>query len=372
MMPNFPIDKKIRYVTLAVTESCNLRCSYCYEEFKSAKNMDRNTAKRIIDKEFGDLGEDEAICLDFFGGEPFVNFVLIEFVTDYIETNYSACSYILFVTTNGTLIHGEIKKWLLRHENFVCGLSLDGTKKMHDINRDNSYDRIDVDFFATQYPHQEIKMTVSEKTLPSFSEGVIFCHNKGFMVSANLAFGINWNDEKNIELLDRELHILIDYYLKNPNIKPCSMLDFDIIPAVLTPHEGYTRKWCGTGTSMHTYDVNGKLYPCQFFMPVSLGKEKSIESSDFNIPTEIPLSLFDSKCQNCEVINICPMCYGSNYAATGSFYSVDANMCKMTKIIMKARSYFRARQLELKQIKLSPCEEADLIEAILKIQGMVV
>lgn len=372
MPPIFPIDKKIRYITLAVTESCNLRCSYCYEDFKTARNMTRETARGIIDKEFGALDNDEAICLDFFGGEPFVNFELIEFVTDYIESKYSNCSYILFATTNGTLVHGTIQEWLKGHENFVCGLSLDGTKEMHDLNRDNSYDRIDVDFFARQYPHQEIKMTVSEKTLPNLSSGIIFCHEKGFIISANLAFGIDWDDVNNIEILDRELHVLIDYYLNNPNIKPCSMLNFDISPAAITLNEGYTRKWCGAGTSMHTYDVRGALYPCQFFMPVSLGNEKSIKMEQFNIPTEIPISRFDEKCQKCEVINICPMCYGSNYAATGNFYSVDPGMCKMTKIIMKARSYFRAKQLELKQIQLSPSEKNNLIEAIFKIQNMVV
>ncbi len=55
--------------------------------------------------------------------------------------------YICFATTNGTLIKDEIKEWIEQNsERFWLGLSVDGTKAMHNLNRSNSYDQIDTNF----------------------------------------------------------------------------------------------------------------------------------------------------------------------------------------------------------------------------------
>lgn len=49
---------------------------------------------------------------------------------------------------------------------------------MHNVNRSNSYDDIDLDFFLEMYPEQDVKMTVSRETLPHLAEGVIELHQK--------------------------------------------------------------------------------------------------------------------------------------------------------------------------------------------------
>ncbi len=76
----------------------------------------------------------------------------------------------------------------------------------------------------------------------------------------------------------------------------------------------------------------------------------------------------DEKCRNCVISSICPNCFGANYAATGNIYERDDNMCKLTKIMMKARSYFRAKQWELGQLNMSPEETDLLLRAIMRIQ----
>lgn len=363
--------KRTRYVTLCVAEFCNLKCSYCYEYHKTSKLMGAETAKMVVDKEFSSLGDDEVICLDFFGGEPFLGFETIKYVDSYLKEKYSDKNYILFATTNGTLVHGEIQNWLDERPYFVCSLSLDGDKYSHDINRDNSFDKIDLDFFADHYPEQKIKMTISAESLPYLYHNIVFCHEKGFRVSANLAFGIEWGDE-NKDILENQLNQLIYYYLENPDIAPASILNFDITAVAEGRNSGKARKWCGTGDTMHTYDADGNLYACQFFMPVSLGK-RSLKAEEMpKIPQYIPLSDFKGGCKNCSIIDICPMCYGSNYSATGDFFSVDEGMCKMTKMIMKARSLFRAKQLEKNQLPyLSSTEKAKLIDSIMIIQDSV-
>ena len=359
---------KVLSLTLTVTEKCNLNCNYCYEKRKTYHNMDFNVAKEIIDREF-DNPEKDIINIDFFGGEPFLNFPLIKQLVEYIKSKETNKKYTLFITTNGTLVHGEIKEWLIENRDIIsCGLSLDGTKAMHDLNRSNSFDLIDIEFFKKYYLEQGVKMTISEETLPSLAEGVIFLHKLGFDVKCNLAFGIDWSNQNNKEILERELKKLIEFYLENDNIKPCSMLNNDIkLIGKRKWSEKTIKKWCGAGTHMHTYDVNGNKYPCQFFMPLSSGDKQDIPK-DEDFLQDIPIEMFESKCRTCVIRDICPTCYGSNFVSTGNMYKKDENLCKLTKIIFKARSMFRALQWKQHKINLSKEDEKALLYAIMKIQ----
>jgi radical SAM protein with 4Fe4S-binding SPASM domain len=217
------------------------------------------------------------------------------------------------------------------------------------------------------YPEQDVKMTISQETLPDLAEGVMDMHRKGFLVSCNLAYGIDWSDPQNTTILNRELHKLIDFYLKNPDIEPCSMLEMGISNVGL--YEENAVRYCGTGKYMRAYDVDGSAYPCQFFMPLSIGEEKADAVKYISFPDEyLPDDEIDEKCRNCVVRSACPNCFGANYASTGSIYKRDDNMCRLTKIILKARSYFRAKQWELGQLHESPDDLQTLLRAIIKIQ----
>lgn len=274
----------------------------------------------------------------------------------------------VFATTNGTLVHGEVQDWLREHVGcFICGLSLDGTRDMHNVNRSNSYDDIDLDFFLEMYPEQDVKMTVSRETLPHLAEGVIELHQKGFAVSCNLAYEIDWSDPENLSVLTRELEALISFYLAHPEVEPCSMLNMGIYNVGLEQDEAF--RYCGAGYSMRSYDVDGRVYPCQFFMPLSVGEDKAQKANEIVFPSEeIPKELLDDKCRSCIVRAACPNCFGANYAATGSIYQRDDNMCRLTKIIMKARSYFRAKQWEFGQLHETEDDLQTLLRAIIHIQ----
>lgn len=366
------IEKKTRTVTITLTQACNLACTYCYEQHKSAKKMSFATAKQIIDKELSNSSGVDEFEFDLFGGEPFLEFDLLKQITEYICEKKGDIPCTVFATTNGTLVHGEVQDWLKKHECcFVCGLSLDGTRDMHNKNRSNSYDDIDLEFFARQYPNQDIKMTISKETLPQLAEGVIDMHNKGFLVSCNLAYEIDWSDPENAIILDRELHKLIEYYLNNPNVEPCSMLEMSIENVGLD--ENPAVRYCGAGKYMCSYDVEGFKYPCQFFMPLSLGEERANAASDIVLPGDyLPEDMLDPKCQGCVIRSVCPNCFGANYASTGSIYKRDDNMCRLTKIMIKARSYFKAKQWELGQLKEGSDNLQTLLRAIIKIQTELV
>ena len=141
-------ERKIKTVTLTLTQACNLSCTYCYEHHKSNRRMSVETAKSIVDYELKNFADFEGIEFDLFGGEPFLAFDLVREITDYICSKKGDIPCTVFATTNGTLVHGEVQDWLREHVGcFICGLSLDGTRDMHNVNRSNSYDDIDLDFF---------------------------------------------------------------------------------------------------------------------------------------------------------------------------------------------------------------------------------
>ena len=76
-------ERKIKTITITLTQSCNLKCSYCYENNKSPKVMTFNVAQQIIDKELQNKDKYTGFEIDLFGGEPFLQFELIKQITDY-------------------------------------------------------------------------------------------------------------------------------------------------------------------------------------------------------------------------------------------------------------------------------------------------
>ncbi len=165
---------------------------------------------------------------------------------------------------------------------------------------------------------------------------------------------------------------LIRYFVEHPKIAPCSMLNFDITPIAKQTGMAFAPKWCGSGTSMHTYDIHGECYSCQFFMPISLGEERAKMLQKTNLPENIPLSWYPVKCRECCLLRIRPMCYGSNFVSTGNFFTVEDSMCATNKLIMRARAYFRAIQLQrgLMHLHLDDEEEQALIESITSWQSL--
>lgn len=354
---------KRKQITLTLTQKCNLKCSYCYEENKTYRTMEWETAKEIIDFELADSKYEE-YELDFFGGEPFLQFDLMKKIFEYVNETYSEKPIVFFATTNGTLVHGEIKEWLTENKDRVwCALSLDGNKLMHDINRCDSFDLIDIDFFLKSWPTQDLKMTISQETLPYLSDGIIYLHEKNFCFTANLAYNIDWSNPDNEKIIERELMKLIDYYIANPSVQPCSLFTIPIFKIAIE-NSTETLRQCGAGLDLISYDVDGKAYPCQFFMPLSAGdKAKTIEEIEFK--EMVTRDDLWGDCKTCIAAPICHTCYGANFLATGNIFRKDDNWCKLQKIIFKANAFFKAKQFELGVLSSPEEQTGYLLKSIL-------
>jgi len=135
--PQFPAfsDCRPKSLVLEATHACNLGCRYCFVRNyygEQAKMMDLETAIRAIAL----LPQDQQISVGFFGGEPTLNWKLIEDVVAYVRTlaeqRKVGCHF--HVTTNGIALDEKRIAFLDEH-GFSIIVSLDGPEEIHNRNR---------------------------------------------------------------------------------------------------------------------------------------------------------------------------------------------------------------------------------------------
>lgn len=347
--------KNQQTLILTITNRCNLNCTYCYESSKNNLQMSLETAKKIILEAF-DKTEYDRLEFDFHGGEPLLNFPLIRELCEWTWSEKRSFPYRFFGSTNGTLLNPEIKKWLSDNKDRIClGLSLDGTPEMNLMNRGCVIKDEDIDFFVTNWPSQTIKMTVSKNTIETLSDGIIYAHKKGFGVSVNLAYGIDW-DNCLVDIYKRELNKLIDYYIDNPKVQPCSIFEKNLSSMYLTLPNN---RCCGAGKQLKAYDTEGNSYPCHMFSPNTLEVEQwyHIMNNDF-FTNE---SIYDDKnCVDCKIYKICPTCYGMNFLERQDIGIRDKRRCPYIKVEKEVLCNYKMKLIMSKKINL--ITEAEYLE----------
>ncbi len=107
-------------LTLCLTHDCTLRCRYCYAGRKYAHAMSRETAER---------GMDIGLDLSFFGGEPLLEWDLLQHCCNYLKQQAAdqGVRVRFGITTNGTLLTRKRLEWLAE-QDFLVGLSVDGSR----------------------------------------------------------------------------------------------------------------------------------------------------------------------------------------------------------------------------------------------------
>lgn len=106
---------------LIMTRRCNLRCKHCPVEMNK-KNLSFENAKKSINILFEKNKEGDPIKIRFFGGEPFLVWDRIREIVKYAESKFGKAVF-FDITTNGSLLTGDILKYFSQHDNFELIIS---------------------------------------------------------------------------------------------------------------------------------------------------------------------------------------------------------------------------------------------------------
>ncbi|MBU5425826.1 radical SAM protein [Tissierella pigra] len=136
------LERQTDMLILQLTQSCNLRCSYCNytsnngteRVHNSANKMSWDLAKQSIDYYIEKSVDSQQITINFYGGEPLLEFELLKKCVDYVNQVFKGKGRNFHMTTNATLLDDEKARYL-NDNNFNLVISLDGTKTINDRNR---------------------------------------------------------------------------------------------------------------------------------------------------------------------------------------------------------------------------------------------
>lgn len=142
----------VKALCLLVAHTCNLNCSYCFASQGRFDNktglMSFETGKRALDFLVENSGFRRNLEVDFFGGEPLVNFDVCRQLVAYARSieKEKKKNFRFTLTTNGVNVNDEVIEWANK-ECYNVVLSLDGRKDVNDRFRvdkagNGSYDRI--------------------------------------------------------------------------------------------------------------------------------------------------------------------------------------------------------------------------------------
>lgn len=359
-------------ITFIVTKDCQLACKYCYLVGKNEKErMSWPTAKKAIDYILSHESDfpEASVVWDFIGGEPFIEIDLIDKICDYLKiemfrlNHHWFNSYRFSFSTNGINYDTEkVQRYILKNREHVSvGITIDGTKKKHDLNRiwkgqgeeRGSYEDVvkNIPLWLSQFPEAATKVTISSPDIPYIKDSVLHLFSLGIHeVNINCVFENVWKQGDDL-LFEQQLISLADAIIDGDLYKDnaCSFFSETIGKPIDAKIDN--QNWCGAG-KMLAIDAAGNFYPCTRFAAYSLRSKKPIIIGNIDEGIDLdklrPFLSLDrttqspQKCIECDVASGCAWCQGENYDAADSptIYQRATAICKMHKARVRANNYY--------------------------------
>ncbi len=332
--------------TLCLTHDCNLRCSYCYAGCKIKKRMPWKTAKRAIDfaiEHTLSKPKPHELQFGFFGGEPLLEWDLLEKATLYTEKLAAKSGIALkkTVTTNATILGQRHFDFFTEHD-FYIGLSIDGNKAMHDATRPFSNGRSSharcvrgMKYYLGPYARGEVIVTIDPSNVEYLAESVKWLSDQDICnISLNPNFYTEWPDDK-LALWRQGYETAAEVYLENyrrPRYFRINFIDGKIKTRL---SEGYrTCDRCNFGEREIAVSAGGNMYPCERLVGNDDGGDMCIGNvfDGFNQGKRIKLlgqrGNKNQECVECALRERCMnWCGCINYTTTGAINTVDGIVC---------------------------------------------
>ncbi len=273
----------IKAMCLHVAHDCNMTCKYCFGDkgaFEGVRSLlPLETGKKAIDFLLKHSGSRRNLEIDFFGGEPLMNFEVVKELVAYgREAEKAYGKNIRFtITTNGLLLDDTKADYINENMDNVI-LSIDGRRSVNDnmrrtVNDKGTYDIITknyLQFVEKRKGTYYVRGTFTRENL-DFSEDVKHLADMGFRnvsvepVVTDLSLSYALQDEDKETIL-REYDRLTDLYLEYAREgRKFEFFHFNVDlnqgPCVVKRVSG-----CGAGTEYVAVSPEGDIYPCHQFV----------------------------------------------------------------------------------------------------------
>ncbi len=356
---NYVMDFKkrktvVKALCLHIAHDCNLACQYCFAEEGEYHGrralMSFETGKKALDFLIANSGNRQNLEVDFFGGEPLMNWEVVKQLVEYgrsqEEEHHKKFRFTL--TTNGVLLNDEIMEFCNKEMSNVV-LSLDGRKEVNDRMRPfckgaGSYDLIVPKFqkFAESrnQTNYYVRGTFTRNNL-DFSEDVLHFADLGFkqmsiepvVSDPEEPYAIRKEDLP--QILSEYDKLAVEYINRKKEGRGFNffhfMIDLQQGPCVAKRLSG-----CGSGTEYLAVTPWGDLYPCHQFVGQEDFLLGNVEEGITNTKVRDEFKLCNvyakEKCRDCFARFYCSGgCAANSYHFHGSITDAYDIGCEMQK-----------------------------------------
>lgn len=326
----------VKAMCLHIAHDCNLACRYCFAEEGEYHGrralMSYEVGVKALDYLIANSGSRRNLEIDFFGGEPLMNWQVVKDLVAYGRSQEEKHNkkFRFTLTTNGVLLNDEIQEFANKEMDNVV-LSLDGRKEVNDYmrpfrNGKGSYDLIVPKFIKLAESRDQdryyIRGTFTRNNL-DFSKDVLEFADLGFeqvsvepvVAEDGEEFTIRWEDLPTImEEYDNLAKAIIQRHKDGKGFNFFHfMIDLEGGPCVAKRLSG-----CGAGTEYLAVTPWGDFYPCHQFV----GNEKYLLG---NVDDGVVETEMVDDFRGCSVYTKedCKTCFSKFYCSGGCMANSD-------------------------------------------------
>ncbi|MBO4868118.1 MAG: thioether cross-link-forming SCIFF peptide maturase [Clostridia bacterium] len=342
----------IKALCLHVSHACNLTCSYCFAgqgryHGKSAL-MSFEVGRRALDFLIENSGSRRNLEVDFFGGEPLLNFEVVKQLVSYarsVEKQHNK-NFRFTLTTNGVDIDDDVIEFANREMSNVV-LSLDGRKEVHDRFRVDAAGRGSYDVIVPKFQ----KLVQARGGKQYYMRGTFTHHNPDFLEDIKAMLDLGFTElsmepvvcapDSPSTLTEEDKPIVYKQYedlaklmiSRRKEGRPFTfyhyMIDLQGGPCIYKRISG-----CGSGTEYMAVTPQGDLYPCHQFVGEERFRLGNVRDGVTNTAARDEFAACNvyarEECRNCWARLYCAGgCAANAYHSTGSVSGVYAYGCDL-------------------------------------------
>lgn len=344
----------VKALSLHVAHTCNLDCEYCFASQGKYHGeralMSFEVGKRALDFLVENSGDRHNLEVDFFGGEPLMNWQVVKDLVAYarsIEQQHDKC-FRFTLTTNGMLVDDDVIEFSNREMDNVV-MSLDGRKEINDHFRKTAGGVGSFDIIVPKF----VKFAKARSEKDYYIRGTFTHNNPDFMKDIEVMLDLGFDrlsmepvvcppdspyalTEEDKKIVCRQYELLAEKMIERrragtPFVFYHYMLDLEHGPCIYKRLSG-----CGSGTEYMAVTPTGELYPCHQFV----GDKDYLMGDVFNGVTNTAVrdkfkrcNVYSKpECADCWARLYCSGgCAANSYHATGDINGIYSYGCELFK-----------------------------------------